>query len=362
MLPPRLTDQRWLLRPGVSFVHIGEGVYDFFQASTRRTRRLRLSDHLRDIVQTLDGTKTPEKIIENKGDLSSLNSFLTLLNEYCLIETSEVRGEIDKNKWRRVLNFMGDYFPCIELFNAFERVQSARVLIFGAGAIGSWIAIQLAHSGIRNFALVDDDTVGVSNLNRSLYTLADIDQYKVDALASRLHEINPETDVQLFRQSMSSASDCLKLLEGSEANVAVNAADQPSVDETSRWVDAACQEIRIPYVIAGGYNLHLSIIGMTVIPGSSACFKCGELTLKEQENRAIEGVRRLWRPKRNIGNLSPLAATASSFSASEVFRLAARSERMLPAMLNRRGEFNFLTNTLSFVDLPRRSECGCQEV
>ena len=103
----------------------------------------------------------------------------------------------------------------------------------------------------------------------------------------------------------------------------------------------------------------LGLIGMTVSPGVSACFNCSRITLDELEDKSLQGVRRLWRPKRNLGSLSPLTGITSSLATSEVLRLAVRSERLRPAMWNRRGEFNFLTNELSFVNLPPRPECGC---
>jgi molybdopterin/thiamine biosynthesis adenylyltransferase len=118
----------------------------------------------------------------------------------------------------------------------------------------------------------------------------------------------------------------------------------------------------MPYVIAGGYNLHLSLIGMTVIPGESACYQCGCITLDERQAGELENLRKLNRPWRNIGNLVPLAGITSSFAVNEVIRLAVRSSRLKPRMLNRRGEFNFLTNELHFIELPPRRECGCQAV
>ena len=114
-----------------------------------------------------------------------------------------------------------------------------------------------------------------------------------------------------------------------------------------------------PYVIAGGYNLHLSLIGMTVLPGKTACYHCGRLTLEERQSDDLIDMRKLARPWRNIGNLAPLAAITASFAANEVIRLAISDTRVPPAMINRRGEFNFLTGEMHFVSLPARRECGC---
>ena len=64
-----------------------------------------------------------------------------------------------------------------------EKIQSARVLIFGVGGVGSWCAEGLVRSGVRNITIVDSDRVCVSNCNRQLMaTSRTIGEVKVDAL------------------------------------------------------------------------------------------------------------------------------------------------------------------------------------
>ena len=49
-----------------------------------------------------------------------------------------------------------------------EKIQSARVLIFGVGGVGSWCAEGLVRSGVRTITIVDSDRVCVSNCNRQI--------------------------------------------------------------------------------------------------------------------------------------------------------------------------------------------------
>jgi molybdopterin/thiamine biosynthesis adenylyltransferase len=233
------------------------------------------------------------------------------------------------------------------------------VTILGCGAVGSWTAVQLAHSGFQDFTLIDGDFVDVSNLNRSIFLREDVGAPKVQALASAIRRISQSIRVRKVHDVVRDAEGVNTLLTKAAPDIVVNCADEPSVDLTSSWINKYCLEKRVPYVIAGGYNLHLSLIGMTVSPGVSACFNCSRITLDELEDDSLRGVQRLWRPKRNLGSLSPLTGITSSLAASETIRLAVQSNRLLPAMWNRRGEFNFLTNTLNFVDIPPRNECGC---
>ena len=333
---------------------------DFFQSSTRRSMRFRLRPEIASVVTSLDGGRSLAQVCEERGaSVTQIARFLEVLHERCAVEPKAVRDAIDATEHYRILNFLGDYFPAAEVFAAFERLRSTRVAVLGCGAVGSWTAVQLAHSGLENFTVIDGDHVEESNLNRSIFLHEDIGAPKVEAIASALYRISPRVRVRRVKENVCNADGLRALLSEARPDVIVNCADEPSVDLTSEWINDYSQRQGVPYVIAGGYNLHLSLIGLTVSPGVSACFNCSRITLDELEDESLQGVRSLWRPQRNLGSLSPLTGITSSLAASEVLRLAVRSERLRPAMWNRRGEFNFLTNELSFVNLPQRPECGC---
>lgn len=77
-----------------------------------------------------------------------------------------------------------------------ERLQNARVILFGVGGVGSWCAESLVRSGIRHLTLVDSDRVAISNINRQLpATLPNVGRVKVDVLKERLLTINPEAKI-----------------------------------------------------------------------------------------------------------------------------------------------------------------------
>lgn len=77
-----------------------------------------------------------------------------------------------------------------------DRVKSKRVIIFGVGGVGSWCAESLVRTGIQHLTIVDSDVVCETNCNRQLMaTTKTIGQVKVEALRSRLLEINPEADI-----------------------------------------------------------------------------------------------------------------------------------------------------------------------
>ena len=82
-----------------------------------------------------------------------------------------------------------------------ERLQKARVIIFGIGGVGSWCAEALVRSGIRNVTIVDSDLICVTNCNRQLMaTSKTVGQVKVEALRERLLEINPDANIVAYQK------------------------------------------------------------------------------------------------------------------------------------------------------------------
>lgn len=79
--------------------------------------------------------------------------------------------------------------------DAMARLAAARVLVVGVGGVGSWCAEALARTGVGRLALVDDDIVAPSNVNRQCpATARTLGRPKVEAMRERLLEINPDGD------------------------------------------------------------------------------------------------------------------------------------------------------------------------
>ena len=82
-----------------------------------------------------------------------------------------------------------------------EKLNDAKVAVFGLGGVGSFVCEGLARSGVGNFILVDYDKIDESNINRQLIaTVNTIGKYKVDLMKERILEINPDANVEVYKE------------------------------------------------------------------------------------------------------------------------------------------------------------------
>lgn len=104
-----------------------------------------------------------------------------------------------------------------------ERLRDARVLIVGAGGLGSPVALYLAAAGVGTLGLVDFDVVDISNLHRQLlHGTKDVDRPKVASARERLSDVNPHTTVESHETAFTS-SNALELIR--RYDIVVDASD-----------------------------------------------------------------------------------------------------------------------------------------
>lgn len=127
-----------------------------------------------------------------------------------------------------------------------QRLLASRVLVVGAGALGSIVAMYLAASGVGHITLADYDTVDISNLQRQLsFSTADCGSMKVDAARRRIADINPDVKVDVFAK-MITGDNAHDLFAGHD--LVVEGSDNPA---TKYLVTDLCAELGIPCVLGG---------------------------------------------------------------------------------------------------------------
>lgn len=85
-----------------------------------------------------------------------------------------------------------------------NKLNQKRIILFGVGGVGGYVAEILARSGICDITLVDFDKVDVTNINRQIVALhSTVGKYKVDVMEERLLDINPEINVVTVKEKLS---------------------------------------------------------------------------------------------------------------------------------------------------------------
>ncbi len=131
---------------------------------------------------------------------------------------------------------------------ALARFENARVCVVGIGGVGSWVAEALARSAIGRITLIDLDMVAESNVNRQVHALGDnFGKAKVDAMAERIHAINPDCKVDTIEDFVTIEN--LDQTLGGGFDFIVDAIDQV---RTKAAMIAWCQSHHVPLITSGG--------------------------------------------------------------------------------------------------------------
>jgi molybdopterin/thiamine biosynthesis adenylyltransferase/rhodanese-related sulfurtransferase len=148
-----------------------------------------------------------------------------------------------------------------------RRLRRSRVLLIGAGGLGSPTAFYLAAAGVGTLGVVDGDVVDVTNLQRQiLHTTADVGKPKVESAARTLKALNPDVNVVALptRITVDNVTAIIR-----DYDLVVDGSDN---FETRYLVNDACY-------LAGKTNVHGSIFqfeGMATVlaPGRGPCYRC----------------------------------------------------------------------------------------
>ncbi len=136
-----------------------------------------------------------------------------------------------------------------------QMIKAARVLVIGAGGLGSPLIMYLAAAGVGRIGIIDDDVVSLSNLQRQIVHDTDrIDQAKVVSAAATVARLNPHVDVVTYQERITSRN-ALDLISGYDI-----VADGSDNFATRYLVSDACYLAKKPLVFAalGPFDGYLS--------------------------------------------------------------------------------------------------------
>jgi molybdopterin-synthase adenylyltransferase len=186
-----------------------------------------------------------------------------------------------------------------------ERLLASRVLVVGAGGLGSPAALYLASAGIGHLVIADPDRVEVSNLQRQLlHHDRDIGRAKVESASDSLRAINPHLQVTTLHTRL-----CGEPLgnEVAAADVVLDCTD----NFTTRFaINAACVAHRTPLVSAAAVRFEGQLAVFDRRDAASPCYACLYRDGESGEETCAEN-----------GVLAPLVGVLGSLQAVEAIKL-----------------------------------------
>ena len=215
-------------------------------------------------------------------------------------------------------------------------LAEASVLVIGAGALGSPVAMYLAGAGVGRLGIVDDDAVELSNLHRQLlHFTPDIGVPKAESAAAKLRFLNPDVVVEPYQMRVD-AANAPAVVEGQDLVV-----DCSDAFATRYAVNAACCAAGVLLVEAG--VLGMSGLVMSIKPGRTACYRCAFPEEPADAPRCADA-----------GVLGPAAGVVGSLQALEAMKLLTG---VAPAITNGFLQVDLATAGFLRVHASRRDDC-----
>lgn len=150
-----------------------------------------------------------------------------------------------------------------------QRICDARVLMIGAGGLGSPVALYLASAGVGKLTVVDDDVVDLTNLQRQIaHTEARVGQPKVVSIAQAVAELNPAVGVTTI-QARADAALLGHLV--AQADVVLDCCDNFA---TRHAINAACVQNRKPLVSGAAVRFDGQVTVYDSRDTHSPCYAC----------------------------------------------------------------------------------------
>lgn len=224
-----------------------------------------------------------------------------------------------------------------------EKVCAARVLLVGAGGLGSPASLYLAASGVGRLTLCDGDTADLTNLQRQIaLRMADLGRNKAEATRESLLAINPEVDVQVVSERVS-GSTLDALVAG--ADVVLDCSDNFA---TRHAVNRASVCHRKPLVSGAAIRFDAQIAVFDPRRSDSPCYEClyPESAQDEEVRCAVMGV------------FSPLVGIVGATQAAEALKLLAGAGKSLAGRLLILDALTMEWQRLSLPKDPHCNVCG----
>ncbi len=218
------------------------------------------------------------------------------------------------------------------------KIANAKVFMIGAGGLGSPVGYYLAAAGVGTIAIVDNDTVEMSNLQRQIaHSVTTIGMPKVESAKRTFQALNPDVNIVDLKQRLSK-DDILGLIR--DYDIVIDGSDN---FPTRYLVNDACVMAKKPLV--SGAILRFEGQVTTIVPGEGPCYRC--LFEEPPPPGLVPSCQ-------EAGVLGVLPGVIGGLQATEVLKLILGKGELL------KGElliYNALKTTFRKVKIPKNPSC-----
>jgi adenylyltransferase/sulfurtransferase len=267
------------------------------------------------------------------------------------VPTGPRRLPTPKEKPLKIPNLKSDRLGTFDFISWWERekVEAAKILVVGAGALGNEVIKNLALMGVGHIFIIDFDEIEFSNLSRSvLFRESDPNRKKAEVAAARAKEINPNIHIQYLHGDVTTALGLgvfrqmdviIGCLDNREARLAINRfahwVNKP-------WVDGAIQEL-------------LGLMRVFV-PGEGACYECTLTEIARRDLALRYSCPLLARQNVLMGKV-PTTPTIASIIAAMQSQEALKLLHDMPVEAGKVTHFNGLNNHMHTTAYVPQEDC-----
>ena len=333
--------------------------------NTRRRKSFRLNEEMIHLIEQIDGEKSTDQIYDimineyNVSEASVTAAITMLLNNKIITEVCDLSKLIDDHdysRYTRQINYFSEFLGSEEAgVQAQLKVMNSHIGVFGCGAVGGNISIQLAMAGVREITLFDMDCVEESDAARHMYySSSNLGKNKTEALKDQIMGVDDKIIVHTINHSMKPTDDIESIIES--LDFVINTLDEPYIGYTSSKISRVCIKHMIPHFIAGGFDAHLASTGEIIIPYITPCVECYASHFKESLKN--------WKPKKHpvvkrdleIGGLASMTLFSSSFAAIEIIKYIAGLTNVKESY-KVRGELMFSDLKITYLNVAKNPKC-----
>lgn len=220
-----------------------------------------------------------------------------------------------------------------------EALLNARVLVVGAGGLGSPVCLYLASAGVGQLVVADDDTVELSNLQRQIMHTNDrLGQPKVESARQAVAQINPDT---VFVPLASRLDIAALRHQVAKVDLVLDCCDN---FDTRHAVNQVCVELGVPLVSGAAVRFEGQVCVFDTRQATSPCYHC--LFPQGQEVTPTNCA--------TMGVFAPLVGIVGSLQAAEAIKVIAGIGK---ALVGRLVMFEARSTRWHEVRVPRDPEC-----